>query len=257
MYNRLYKYLDKFNLFCSHQFGFRTGLSTGDAILEFLDGIYETLDDGALLIATFLDFSKAFDTVNHEVLIKKLKHYGVRGAVINWFSSYLEGRYSYVCINNISSKRYYFGSGVPQGSVLGSLLFLVYINDMYRACSSCHLVHFSDDTTVYRSSRYLPDLLNSLNTDLNRISIWLRANRLTLNIEKSSFMFFGNTPQGTSLSLIICNQELNIVPKDQEEPNMSPESVLLRSGKEEAMGSAVSPLATPGSLYKCAESKQV
>ena len=211
MYNRLYNYFIKFKIFCSHQFGFRTGLSTGDAILEFLDGIYQTLDDRALLIATFLDFSKAFDTVNHEVLIKKLKHYGVRGAAVNWFSSYLGSRYSYVCIDNIASKHYLFGSGVPQGSVLGSLLFLVYINDMYRSCNSCHLVHFADDTTVYRSSRNLPELLNGLNTDLNCISVWLRANRLTLNVDKSSYMFFGNITDGTGLSLSICNQELNIV----------------------------------------------
>ena len=139
---RLDSYL-KSNILCTNQFGFRKNSNTSDAIIEFLDYVYSLLGSKQSTIAVYLNFSKAFDTVNHNILMSNLLHNGIRGVMQHWFESYLSNRKPYVSIKNCSSSISNITLGVPQGLVLGPVLFLLYINDMYRSSKVIrHFVHF-------------------------------------------------------------------------------------------------------------------
>jgi len=188
MYARVLMYLDKFNLISPHQFGFRTGHSTTDAVAEFIDSACGSLESGNILISIFLDFSKAFDTVNHEILLRKLYHLGIRGPVHEWFKSYLGNRTQYVNVNGCSSNISTVNIGVPQGSVLGPLLFILYINDMSRSSEIFSFVHYADDTTIFMSHLDVGELEQTVNSELVKVDLWLKANRLSLNISKTLYM---------------------------------------------------------------------
>ena len=123
---RLDSYLKLNNILCTNQFGFRKNSNTSDAIIEFLDYVYSSLDKKQSTIAVYLDFSKAFDTVNHEILMSKLHHNGIRRVKLSWFKSYLSNMKQYVSVKNSSSSKSNITLGVPQGSVLGPVLFFVH-----------------------------------------------------------------------------------------------------------------------------------
>jgi len=128
-----------------------------------------------------LDLSKAFDTINHQTLLNKLAHYGVRGVALEWFSNYLKNRKQYVEYKNCRSQTQEIVCGVPQESVLGPLLFIIYTNELPMSINSSKTILFADDTTVFCSSNNLAYLYDTLNNDLNILADWFRANKLSLN----------------------------------------------------------------------------
>jgi len=188
MHTQLDAFLKSNSIITSSQFGFKESCSTADAVLEYVDNVSNTLDRKMSMITVFLDFAKAFDTVKHEILIDKLDHLGVRGLPLEWFKSYLCDRRQCVDINGSRSGLLHVQSGVPQGSVLGPVLFLLYINDMNRCSNILNFVHFADDTTVFGCGENIQNLADLVNADLSRVYEWLCSNRLSLNIGKTCFM---------------------------------------------------------------------
>ena len=134
MYNRLLNFLDTYNILFKNQFGFRKNHSTYMATMLLMEGITKSLENSEYVIGIFLDFSKAFDTVDHDILLRKLYHYGIRGNALQWFESYLKNRKQFVTYNGVSSDTKLITCGVLQGSILGPLLFLIYINDLSLVC---------------------------------------------------------------------------------------------------------------------------
>ena len=139
----------------------------------------------------FIDLEKAFDAVNHQILISKLYHYGIRGIANKWLSSYLSGHSQSVKLNGITSSKMNVSCGVPQGSILGPLLFLVYVNDMNLAVKSSVIHHFADDTNFLYSDKSLKKIKTSVEKDLANLYDWLCANRLSLNAGKPSLSYSG------------------------------------------------------------------
>ena len=186
MYTRLLDFLEKQKVLFQYQFGFRKKHSSYMAVMLLVDKIIKCLEDGEFVIGVFLDFSKAFDTVDHEILLTKLYHYGIRGSALDWFRSYLSDRKQYVTYNGVASASKAIKCGVPQGSILGPLLFLIYINDLAKVCTHTCSVLFADDTNLFLNGRDLKEMEAQLNNELSVISTWLKVNKLSLNIKKNS-----------------------------------------------------------------------
>ena len=134
MYDRIITFLENFKILNENQFGFRKNKYTYMALITLVEKITQALEEGDYVVGIFLDFSKAFDTVDHEILLGKLEHYGIRGCALSWFKSYLSNRQQFVTYNECKSEKQYIRCGVPQGSILGPLFFLIYFNDL---CSTC------------------------------------------------------------------------------------------------------------------------
>ena len=190
MYNRVAAFLEIFKILHDNQYGFRKKSSTHVALLTFIDKVIEAIENGEYAIGVFLDFSKAFDTVDHQILLNKLDHYGIRGCALSWFKSYLSRRLQYVTYNGSQSSQQMIKCGVPQGSILGPLLFLIYINDLCIVCKSTEPVLFADDTNLFSSGSKAISLQDGVNNDLAIIAEWLKVNKLSLNIKKTHFMCF-------------------------------------------------------------------
>ena len=190
MHSRLYEYLENNHLLYDLQFGFRKKNSTVHALLDIVDKIRENLDNKTFSCGVFIDLEKAFDTVNHNILLQKLQFYGILGKNISWFTSYLSNRKQRVKINSQFSPYADISCGVPQGSILGPLLFLIYINDMKNSTKHSIVHHFADDTNLLCSERCEKLLKRKLNEDLKLIYTWLCANRLSLNVDKTEFIVF-------------------------------------------------------------------
>ena len=145
VYTRLEKFMANNLILHQNQFGFRSKLSTTMALLEFIDKLSGAIDDKLITIGVFIDLAKAFDTVDHSILLGKLQHYGVSGIAHDWFESYLTKIQQYVTLNKAESKRARITCGVPQGSILGPILFLLYINDLNDVSSRLRSIMFADD----------------------------------------------------------------------------------------------------------------
>ena len=200
----------------NHQYGFCPGHSTELASLELVDKVYQNLDKKKLPVAIYIDLSKAFDTLDHSILLDKLHFYGIRNNSLKWFQSYLSGRQQYVQIENTKSNMLQVTTGVLQGSILGPLLFLIYVNDMAQACNNFHGLLYADDTTLISPLENFQDdivgtdhintgvfscnagrlsdsndiLVANINKELESLTEWLSSNKLVLNASKTKFMLF-------------------------------------------------------------------
>ena len=171
IYKRIYNFLLKNNVLYKHQFGFQTGHSTTLSLIEIVDEIYKNLDDNNYAMGLFLDLQKAFDTVNHSILLDKISYYGIRGVAHDWFTSYLTHRKQFVGIGGISSNPKLVNHGVPQGSVLGPLLFLLYINDISNCVPNLKIKLFADDTNMFLFNKTIESLFLEANVSLDKINM--------------------------------------------------------------------------------------
>ena len=190
MFKRLYCFLSKNKIIYDLQFGFRENHSTTHALIYITEKIRKAIDENCYSCGIFVDLQKAFDTVDHEILLYKLNHYGIRGTENAWFKSYLSNRKQFVTINGVSSEENIIQHGVPQGSVLGPLLFLLYINDLHNAIKHCSTIHFADDTSLIIKNKSLKQMKKYLNFDLKNLSKWLKANMISLNTSKTELLLF-------------------------------------------------------------------
>ena len=199
------QYLMNFNILCSTQYGLRKNHSTAFPLIDLHDKISTAFDLGEFSEGIFLDLWKAFDTVNHVILFDKLDHCGIRGLALDWIRSYFSNRKQYVEYNGHRSLRNEISCGVPQGSILGPLFFLLYINDINNASNLLNLILFADDTNVFMSHKDLNYLSDMLNLEMDKLSIWFKANRLSLNLKKTKFVVFKPRQKHS-----ICNIQISI-----------------------------------------------
>ena len=187
---RLNDFLELHDIIYPQQFGFRSGCSTTHSLISITETINKTIEDKKFGCGVFIDLKKAFDTVNHQILLKKLEHYGIRDKALLWFSSYLTDRKQYVHLNGCNSDIKEITCGVPQGSVLGPIHFLLYINDLPNISDKLKFYLFADDTNIYLDDANLKNLEKCMNNELKRLYEWLCINRLSLNISKTNFVIF-------------------------------------------------------------------
>ena len=178
MYPRLTKFVRDCNILYDQQYGFRSKHNTQHAILDIVNTILQNMDNGKFSCGVFIDLKKAFDTVNQEILLAKLENYGIRGVIKSWFRSYLTDRKQTTEVKNVVSEAETTLCDVPQGSVLGSLLFLLYINDIYDSSSLFAFYLFADDTSIILANNNLKELESLANRGLGNVNEWLNANKL-------------------------------------------------------------------------------
>jgi len=198
MYNRLLPYLEINKILYKHQYGFRPGFSTDQALVHVVDNILQALDKKEHLVGVYMDLAKAFDTINHKILLSKLSQYGIQDVGLLWLRSYLTNRYQQVKYNGVLSEERKIVCGVPQGSLLGPLLFILYINDIHNCCEDLTLILFADDTNAFIKGSDINVTIDSLNANLAKIAEWFDANQLSLNIKKTHYMIFSNKSVLTS-----------------------------------------------------------
>ena len=199
-FKQILEYFTSNNLLFESQYGFRENHSTELAALEFIDRIKLEMDRKKIPFSIFLDLSKAFDTLNHDILLTKLRYYGIQGIALNWFQSYLTKRSQYVQYNDTSSSIREIETGVPQGSILGPLLFIIYMNDIHTVSDKSNFILYADDTTLisplcsfsHCSHNDMNYVSTMINLELTKISDWLAVNKLSLNAAKTKFMLFHN-----------------------------------------------------------------
>ena len=213
VYNKMVDFINKYNIFADTQYGFRKKKSTEAALLDFTNCIHEGLTKKLNIGTVFMDLSKAFDVINHSILETKLEHYGFRGIFLKFMMSFIKERQYFVSVNGLKSDINTVNIGVPQGSTLGPLLFLLYINDMKNCSKILKFIQFADDTTLLFSSNNIAHLRNTLETEANKVFIWLAANKLIINLTKTYSMLFTNKHGNLKLPLQI--QNINIEEKSE------------------------------------------
>ena len=202
--NQMMKFLNKFKILYEHQYGFRSGYNTTQPVIHFIDKIFKALnnpDENQVSLAIFIDLTKAFDTCDINILLHKLEHYGFRGISNIWFKNYLTGRYQYTNIRGVNSSLKEMSCGVPQGSILGPILFILLINDLPNA-SKLFSILYADDTTLIKSGSNISQLFEEANIELNKLADWFKANMLTLNTSKTKYILFRHKSLAVNFSNI-------------------------------------------------------
>ena len=210
VYNRAYDFLSKTNVLYNKQYGFRTNHSTSMAVLDFVNMISKAIDEDMYTIGIFMDLSKAFDTIDHDILLHKLYHYGFRGISNDWFKNYLSNRKQFVQYNSAKSQTESVSCGVPQGSILGPLLFILYMNDICYTSKILKMILFADDTTVFHSDKNISRLCAIMNDELKEVSNWFKANKLSLNAKKTNLMYLGTRKHTSRV-----NDDINCIYLDE------------------------------------------
>jgi hypothetical protein len=200
VFTQLYDYFHYHKLLYSSQYGYRKEHSTEQACIELVDRLINILDNNKFPLTIFIDLTKAFDTLDHQILLYKLQYYGVHRNCLSWFQSYLNTRYQYVVFDCEKSSLKPLNTGVPQGSVLGPLLFLIYINDLAHVSNIFHPILFADDTTLISNLCSFQitnnsDMSSCINGELEKIHEWMSANKLSVNIEKTTYIIFHRKQQ--------------------------------------------------------------
>ena len=200
IFNQLYKYLDTNKHLFPKQSGFRRLYSVVTSLLSCTNDWYKNMDTGKYTALVFIDLKKAFDTVDHDILLKKMQKYGVSGNGLTWFKSYLQDRRQLCKVNGVSSRIEEIHCGVPQGSCLGPLLFIVYINDLPFCLEGCQVTMYADDTSISFAAKSVNDLNMTLNRELDSLRKWLQGNKLSLNVLKTQAMVIGSRPNLKKIS---------------------------------------------------------
>jgi hypothetical protein len=221
MFNKLTSFLNSTNTLFKHQYGFRAKHSTIHPIIHLLNHCAECINqtNPEFTLAIFCDLSKAFDVISHNILLQKLNLYGIRGIANQWFESYLSDRSQFIELENVHSSHLPVRCGVPQGSILGPILYLIYVNDIYNSCEG-NIVSFADDTTLFMSNSDVTQLFSEVNTQINNLFNWFCANKLSLNANKTKYIVIRHNHMHcdlTGLNINIDNIPLKRIGNDCDE----------------------------------------
>jgi len=212
LYNkRLICFLKAKSILYVRQYGFRDNMSTSMAVFELTEAITSAIDNHESTIGVFIDLKKAFDTIDHSLLLKKLFHYGIRGIAHDWLESYLTDRSQYVNFNGTKSNCKNIICGVPQGSILGPTLFILYVNDMCNVSNLLKCILFADDTNLFYSGTDIDEMCTIVSGELDKLKIWFFVNKLSLNVKKTNFMLFSSKRQKNDLRIAIDNYTIERV----------------------------------------------
>lgn len=215
MHKRLLHFIEKLELLYCYQFGFRKKHSTELALIHLINKVATSIDENKLTAGVFLDLSKAFDTISHEILFYKLEHYGFRGIALSWIKSYFKNRKHFVQFGKIKSSEAITRCGVPQGSILGPLFFILYINDIPNSVRSVELLLFADDTSIYYSHNDPNVLARVMNDALQNVDQWMRANKLSINTDKTNYVIFKSRQKKITSDISLTFEGISLARKQQ------------------------------------------
>ena len=210
VFDQCINYINTYEILNDKQFGFRSKHSTYMAIIQLVDKINTAVEKNETTIGIFLDLSKAFDTIDHNILLYKLEHYGFRGIVLEWFKNYLSNRKQYVSYNSCKSQLEDIVCGVLQGSILGPLLFILYVNDITGTSNVLDFILFADDTTILYSHENIESQISVVNAELEEVSNWFKTNKLSVNASKTNYMILGTS----HMTSVKAQQHFNVILDD-------------------------------------------
>ena len=215
IHDQMYEYFNQFNLLAEQQYGFRKQHSTEYAAIKLIDHVSKEMEAGKTPTSVYIDLSKAFDTLTFEVLLYKLKYYGVTDTAFDLLKSYLTNRKQYVVFDGCQSEHVKIYTGVPQGSILGPLFFSIYINDLITVSDRLNFLMYADDTTIYFNLEDFDNLTKEtdINRELEKVNIWLKLNKLSLNTQKTKLMLFHRKQKHLDeINVVINGIEIEHVP---------------------------------------------